>query len=71
MSEDQRLAVSTKEMMPGTLAECLAVLDRNAVLPSIPGNPMLSTYIAVKKGEMKVMKSTTGSEAKGWWNFKF
>lgn len=66
MSEHERQAMGIKEKIPQTLEGSLATLEGNEVLRDLLGDSMVSTYIAVKRGEMKELNAMTPTDRRNW-----
>lgn len=71
ISACERAALGIHDMMPKSLQESLGALEENAVLRKYLGDTMLSTYLAVKRGELKEMEAVTPVEVRNWLISKF
>lgn len=66
ISECERAALGIHTMMPKTLEESLGALEMNVVLRRYLGDSMVSTYLAVKRGELLKMKAMTPLQVQNW-----
>lgn len=67
MSEQERAARGIKTKMPCELAESLKNLEENEHLKQILSDTLASTYLTVKRCEMKVMQKMTPEEQRVWF----
>ncbi|KAL4913682.1 hypothetical protein BDW62DRAFT_205349 [Aspergillus aurantiobrunneus] len=67
MSDPERAALGIKSKMPGDLAESLQNLEANEVLKQILGDALVSTYLTVKRCELKVVQQMTPEEERTWF----
>lgn len=67
MSDQEKAALGITAKMPCNLAESLRNLEADEKLRHILGDTLVSTYLAVKTGEMKVVQQMTAEEKRSWF----
>ncbi|KAE8330407.1 FluG family protein [Aspergillus sergii] len=71
MSAEERAALGIKTKMPCELAESLKNLEADGNLKKILSDAMVSTYLTVKRCEMKVVEKMTPEERRTWFISKY
>lgn len=66
LSAEEKEALGIRKAMPKSIDESLDALTKNTVLPKYMGEIMVSTYIGVKKGELRELRAMTPAEARKW-----
>lgn len=67
MSDQERAALGIEAKVPTGLAESLENLETNERLRLALGDSLVSTYLAVKRGELKVVQRKTPEEQRAWF----
>lgn len=67
MSDQERAALSINSKIPSHLSESLHNLEANKCLQEILSDAMVSTYLAVKKGELRLVQQMTPEEERAWF----
>ncbi|KAJ6181202.1 hypothetical protein N7519_011663 [Penicillium mononematosum] len=70
MSDQKRAALGIKTM-PCELAQSLTNLEANDHLKQILGDSLVSTYLTVKRSELKVLQQMTPEERRAWFVSKY
>lgn len=66
LSAEEKAALGILTMMPKSIDESLESLAKNTVLPQYMGPAMISTYIDVKRGELRELRAMAQDEAHRW-----
>ncbi|PLB50337.1 FluG family protein [Aspergillus steynii IBT 23096] len=67
MSEQERAELGITTKMPAGLVESLECLEADEGLREVLGDALVSTYLAVKRGEMKVVQQMGPEEQRVWF----
>ncbi|OQE79254.1 hypothetical protein PENNAL_c0052G01718 [Penicillium nalgiovense] len=70
MSDQERAALGIKTM-PSDLAQSLKNLEANGHLKQILSDSLVSTYVTVKRSEIKVVQQMTPEERRAWFISKY
>ena len=68
---DQERAVLGIKTMPCELAQSLENLEANERLKQILSDSMVSTYLTVKRSELKIVQQMTPEESRAWFISKY
>ncbi|KAI9642438.1 hypothetical protein NHQ30_009243 [Ciborinia camelliae] len=66
LSQADRDDYNIKEMLPCTLEEALAALKIDQGMHKILGEAVVDTYIAMKRGELELLKSLNDEQRRNW-----
>ncbi|KAA8570005.1 hypothetical protein EYC84_002343 [Monilinia fructicola] len=66
LSQADRDDYNIKEMLPGTLDEALAALKIDQDMCRILGEAVVVTYIAMKRGELELLKPMNDEQRRNW-----
>ncbi|KAJ5087830.1 hypothetical protein N7456_011446 [Penicillium angulare] len=71
MSDKERAVLGIKSKMPSELTESLKNLEANGRLKKTLGDTLVSTYLTVKRGELKIVQQMTPEEERSWFISRF
>ncbi|OQD74850.1 hypothetical protein PENDEC_c009G04266 [Penicillium decumbens] len=67
ISDEERAVLRIKTKMPSELTESLKNLEENQRLNKILGDSMVSTYLTVKRCELRLVQKMTPEEKRAWF----
>ncbi|KAI9045987.1 FluG family protein [Aspergillus affinis] len=71
MSDEELAALGIKNKMPSGLMGSIESLEANEDLKTILGDAIVSTYLTVKRCELKVVQQMTSEEKRAWFISRF
>ncbi|KAL4739353.1 hypothetical protein BDV11DRAFT_215277 [Aspergillus similis] len=66
LSADQRAVLGIQTQIPTSLQESLSALEQSAPMRQYLGDSIVSTYLAVKKGELEELCNRTADQTHDW-----